>query len=73
MTLQDIGTIITALFSIGAVALSYFNFRKIQAVHVDLNSRLTEALDEHERSVPTLRVLCKGAGTSRTKQTSNDI
>lgn len=42
---QDAATIITALAAVGAVVVSYLNNRKLQSVHIDLNSRLTQLLE----------------------------
>jgi len=42
--LEDVASIITALAALGAVAVSIWNSRKIQAVHVDINSRMDQLL-----------------------------
>jgi hypothetical protein len=42
--IQEASEVITALAAIGAVLVSYLNNRKLQSVHVDLNSRLSELL-----------------------------
>jgi hypothetical protein len=42
--LADIAVIITALASVGAVAVSLWNLLKIQELHIIVNSRLTELI-----------------------------
>jgi hypothetical protein len=42
--LDHAATIITALAAVGAVIVSWLNNRKLQSVHIDLNSRLTQLL-----------------------------
>ena len=41
---SDVASLITALAAVGAVVASLRNGRKINAVHVDVNSRLTQLL-----------------------------
>ena len=42
--LHEITDFITAAAALGAVAMSWHNAQKIQAVHIDINSRMTELL-----------------------------
>ena len=42
--LGEIAQLITALAACGALVVGWLNSRKIQAVHVDINSRMTELL-----------------------------
>lgn len=44
MTFTEIAQIITALAAVGAVAMSYRNSRKIESVHVSINSRMDQLL-----------------------------
>jgi hypothetical protein len=48
--MHDMVQLITALGVCVAAALSYLNGQKIKQVHVQMNSRLTELLEETRRS-----------------------
>lgn len=42
--LDRLSSIVSAIAAVGAVIVSYLNFKKIQDVHVLINSRMTELL-----------------------------
>jgi hypothetical protein len=42
--LGDVAQVLTAIAAIGALLMSYLNSRKIQAVHIDINSRMDQLL-----------------------------
>jgi hypothetical protein len=44
MDLAGIASMVSALAALGAVVMSYRNSKKIQEVHIDINSRMTELL-----------------------------
>ena len=44
MTWTDLAQLITALAAMGAVLLGWRNGHKIDSVHIDINSRMTELL-----------------------------
>ncbi len=48
--LHEIGIIVSALASLGAVIFSMINRSKLQELHVSLNSRLTELLEVSEKA-----------------------
>jgi len=45
LTLSDITSLISAVAALGAVVVSAINSRKINAVHVDINSRMSQLLE----------------------------
>jgi len=42
--LDKLSSVVSAIAAVGAVIVSYLNFKKIQDVHVLINSRMTELL-----------------------------
>jgi hypothetical protein len=42
--LADIASVVSAVSAFAAVVMSYRNSQKIHAVHVDINSRMTQLL-----------------------------
>jgi hypothetical protein len=44
MTWSEVAQLITAVAAIGAVLMSYRNSRKIEQVHVSINSRMDQLL-----------------------------
>lgn len=44
MTTMEVADIVIAVSAVGGLALSIFNYRKIEEVHILVNSRLSELL-----------------------------
>lgn len=44
MDVQQIASLVSAVAAIGAVCMSWRNSRKIQSVHIDINSRMDQLL-----------------------------
>jgi len=44
MDLQGLASIVSAIAATGAVCMSWRNSRKIQSVHIDINSRMDQLL-----------------------------
>jgi hypothetical protein len=42
----DVGTVLTALISFGALVIAIVNRRNLNELHVSINSRLTELMDK---------------------------